>query len=85
MGSHCHSEGKHTSTKNDLASLLGAQGNLVNATDILDNIEDEAGVDEGMEEDHIANRAIGDGGTEDGNIVLETARGKREPNTFQHQ
>lgn len=33
-------------------------------------IENEAGISEGVEIDHIADRAIGDGGTENGDFIL---------------
>ena len=56
--------------EDDHPRLLGEESLVVDAVDILTDVYDQARVPVLLEEKHIADRAVSDGGAEDGNVVL---------------
>ena len=59
-------------TQDDHACSFGPDGNGVDPSDILDDIDPQLSWRrlEGVEVEHVAETAVGEGGTEDGDVVL---------------
>lgn len=58
------------SSKYDHTRLFRCAGKFVEKPDVFHDIDNQAGIAEGVEVDHIAQRAISEGGAEDWDIIL---------------
>lgn len=58
------------SAENDHACFLSCPRELVQVSDIFDNINDKAGRSEGVKVDHVAERTIGQGRAKYWNVIL---------------
>lgn len=70
----------YPSSEDDDPRLLGADAHVVQPPDVRDNIDDELRVGlVGVEVDHVAERTVGQGGAEHGDVVLSeiSAQGPR--------
>ena len=69
----------NSSSQNDHSGFLRFSRELVQVSDVLYNIHDEARIAERVEVDHISEGAVGECGTEDRNVVLHGASSARVP------
>ena len=60
-----------TTPKNDHPCLAGGARELVQVTNILDNVEDETRGAKRMEINHVANRAVSERRTVNRNVILD--------------
>lgn len=60
----------HPSTEDDHAGLLGVQRNIIEPSNVLDDVNNEPRIPEGVEVDHVTQGAIRQGRAKDGNVIL---------------
>ena len=60
----------YSASKDDHACLLCCTGEFVEAPNVFDDVDNKAWVAEGVEVDHVAQRAVREGRTEDWNVIL---------------
>lgn len=65
----------HPPTEDHHPRLFGPNSHFIQSPDITGDIDDQAGVSEGVEVDHVAEGAVGEGGGEDGDFVLRWGKG----------